>query len=222
MIGDEIIQPDEILEEDANVTTQKVYVRTYATNNDQDFYPERPVTKDTRVLVFDIPSLPEHIFRPSECTFHIRKQIVKTDANETAHRTAAEIAGDTADQPSVRFKNTAFMGDIVNKVQVIPNMMTDIQEMDDKLQCLQEKFNVIYLMGKEEREARTLWLNRSFSAKLHRGAYNDRVGFAADIADDTEEITLIRTMETQARDFRTYIMKLPGPFFYIPSEIPEA
>ena len=71
-----------------------------------------------------------------------------------------------------------------------------------------------------EREAQSLWLNQSFDHKLHRGAYNARAGFTSVAAQDNYEIGQIRLLELRARNWYNYMVKLPGPFFSIPSELP--
>lgn len=218
-VGEEIIQPDEIVEEESQLETVKTYVRTYEASKSEDYYPERPVTQDSKILTFDIPATPEYVFRPNEITLFLRTKITQVDG--TAHRTAAHIGnGQINAQPAVRFKNTAFMGDIIKKVEVLPNMTGDIQQMSDTTGVVEEKLNIGYLMTYEEREAHTFWLNQSFDQKLHRGADNAKVGFTSAVADDTENIRKIRLLELRARDWYTYLVKLTGPFFSIPSEIP--
>ena len=134
-IGEEVIQPDEIVEEESLIVSKKTYVRTYQASKRDNYYPERPVNQDSRVLTFDIPATPEYVFRPNEITLYLRTKIVKQD--DTAHRTAADIGtGNTNGQPAVRFKNTAFMGDIIKKVEVLPNMTGDIQQMVDTTQVV--------------------------------------------------------------------------------------
>lgn len=218
-IGDEVIQPDEIVEEESLIVSKKTYVRTYQASKSDNYYPERPVNANSKVLTFDIPSTPEYVFRPNEITLYLKTKIVQQD--DTPHRTAAHIGGGQINgQPSVRFKNTAFMGDIIKKVEVLPNMTGDIQQMPDTTQVVQEKLNIGYLMTYGEREAESLWLNQSFDQKLHRGTYNARVGFTSAAAQDNYEIGQIRLLELRARDWYKYMVKLPGPFFSIPSELP--
>ena len=214
-IGEEIIQPDEIVEEESHIESVKTYVRTYEPSKSEDYYPERPVTQDSKILVFDIPATPEYVFRPNEITLYLRTKI--TQADNTAHRAEADITnGQVNNQPAVRFKNTAFMGDIIKKVEVQPNMTSDIQQMSDVTGVVEEKLNIGYLMTYEEREAQSLWLNQSFDQKLHRGADNAKVGFTSAIAEDTDNIRKIRLLELRARGWYKYMVKLPGPLLQHP------
>lgn len=217
-LGTEIIKPDKILEEDSQVSTEKVYVRSYVDAKITDYTPERPVDENSNVLKFDIPSYPWYVWRPQEVKLLLRCKITKQDG--TRHRTPAHIAGNTLNQPSVRFKNTTFLGDIIEKVEVMPNMGADIEQMNPAVQMLQEKFNNIYLTSKLEREAPVNWLNHSFSASLHRGEFSNRVGITHNANTDTQDEKNIRLMEIQAGEFRTYVVKIPGSFFSIGSEIP--
>lgn len=217
-LGTEIIQPDKIVEEDSQVETEKVYVRSYVDSKFTDFSLERPVDENSNVLKFDIPSYPWYVWRPQECKLLLRCKIAKQDG--TPHRTAGQIRGATVNQPSVRFKNTTFLGDIIEKVEVMPNMTTDIEHMNPAHQMLQQKFNDIYLASKLERDSRVNWLNHSYSSDIHRGIQATCVGFAKDRNGDTIIEENIRIMELQARDYRTYVVKIPGSFFSIGSELP--
>lgn len=75
-IGDEVIQLDEIVEEEFFIVFKKIYVRIYQASKSDNYYFERSVNANFKVLIFDISFISEYVFRFNKIIFYLKIKIV--------------------------------------------------------------------------------------------------------------------------------------------------